>query len=248
MTITTLSMVLTVYALNLYGISDRPVPPWARTLVTVYIARLVCMRRPCSNEDGDDDGGSGSRSDRDAAGAGAAAADDCRNKYRVVPGAYNSGGGSATSGLGFRSFGGLSFGTNGSLTSSTGALHQHRPSSAVQRVDTVTTYFDYSSPDDSPVHAHLVPLRRSPSTAAGHGDLVDAKQQQQSTSQAGREQGWAKDWRRLAEVMDRLFFWIFLLAVVVTTLLLFHPLTKTHFQPSRLKDELEVLPSTTIQA
>ena len=35
----------------------------------------------------------------------------------------------------------------------------------------------------------------------------------------------AKDWKRIAEICDRLFFYLFLLAFVITTLVLFHPLT-----------------------
>ncbi len=49
------------------------------------------------------------------------------------------------------------------------------------------------------------------------------------------EEEWGKEWRRLAEVVDRLFFWVFLSAIVITTLLLFHPLTKAYF--SLLGDE-----------
>lgn len=44
-----------------------------------------------------------------------------------------------------------------------------------------------------------------------------------------KEEEWTRDWRLLAEVVDRLFFWIFLSAIVITTLLLFHPLTKGYF-------------------
>lgn len=36
----------------------------------------------------------------------------------------------------------------------------------------------------------------------------------------------AKDWKKVAEIFDRLFFWLFLFAIVITTLILFHPLTK----------------------
>ena len=50
-----------------------------------------------------------------------------------------------------------------------------------------------------------------------------------------QEDEWAKDWRRVAEVVDRLFFWLFLSAIIITTLLLFHPLTKAYF--SLLGDE-----------
>lgn len=36
----------------------------------------------------------------------------------------------------------------------------------------------------------------------------------------------SKDWQQLAEVVDRLFFWSFLFAIIGISLLLFHPLTK----------------------
>ena len=37
---------------------------------------------------------------------------------------------------------------------------------------------------------------------------------------------YSKDWQKLAEVVDRLFFWIFLIAILAISLLLFHPLAK----------------------
>lgn len=36
---------------------------------------------------------------------------------------------------------------------------------------------------------------------------------------------YSKDWKRLAEVFDRLFFFICLIAIIATTLVLFHPIT-----------------------
>ena len=50
-----------------------------------------------------------------------------------------------------------------------------------------------------------------------------------------REEKWATDWRRLGEVVDRIFFWVFASATIISTLILFHPLTKSHF--SLLGDE-----------
>ena len=35
---------------------------------------------------------------------------------------------------------------------------------------------------------------------------------------------YAKDWQKVAEVVDRMFFWVFLIAIVAVSLLLFHPL------------------------
>ena len=36
---------------------------------------------------------------------------------------------------------------------------------------------------------------------------------------------YSKDWKRIAEIFDRLFFYLFAFAFVVSTLILFHPLT-----------------------
>ena len=41
--ITTLSMVLTVLVLNVYGTTDHPVPAWMRDFVLIYIARALGM-------------------------------------------------------------------------------------------------------------------------------------------------------------------------------------------------------------
>jgi len=41
--ITTLSMVLTVLVLNIYGTTDHPVPAWMRDLVLIFIARALGM-------------------------------------------------------------------------------------------------------------------------------------------------------------------------------------------------------------
>ena len=41
MAITTLSMLLTVFVLNLHHIGNRPVPHWIQNLVLVYVARIV---------------------------------------------------------------------------------------------------------------------------------------------------------------------------------------------------------------
>ena len=41
-----------------------------------------------------------------------------------------------------------------------------------------------------------------------------------------QEMDYSKDWKKLADVVDRLFFWFFLLAIIVSTLILFQPLMK----------------------
>ena len=37
---------------------------------------------------------------------------------------------------------------------------------------------------------------------------------------------YSKEWHKLAEAVDRLFFWTFLIAILAISILLFHPLTK----------------------
>ena len=47
-----------------------------------------------------------------------------------------------------------------------------------------------------------------------------------------KPEDYSKDWKRMAEVFDRLFFWLFLLAILISTLVLFHPLTNQYFPGS----------------
>ena len=47
----------------------------------------------------------------------------------------------------------------------------------------------------------------------------------EESDKKAREERFAREWRQVAEVMDRLFFWFFFLSIVVSTLVLFHPLT-----------------------
>jgi len=43
MTVTTLVLLSTVFVLNLHSIKDRPVPKWAKQLIIVHAARVMCM-------------------------------------------------------------------------------------------------------------------------------------------------------------------------------------------------------------
>ena len=61
------------------------------------------------------------------------------------------------------------------------------------------------------------------------------KEEPDAIDQSKQEEAWARDWRRLAEVVDRMLFWLFFSATSITTLILFHPLTKSYF--SILGDE-----------
>jgi len=45
MAVTTLTMVATVFVLNLYSMKDKPVPHWAKKLFLIHVAQLICMRK-----------------------------------------------------------------------------------------------------------------------------------------------------------------------------------------------------------
>ncbi len=185
MAITTLSMVLTVLVLNLHHMTDRPVPMWAKKLILVYLARLLCM---CSYE----------------AQVMAAKEEDKKNKYRVTPNSLGKAIGNQI---------GLLASLNGTLGVSSSSTNSSRSAALGNR--------------QNRQYQHSLPFRSQYTYGFDDKkDKVDTKKQ---------EEEWAKEWRRLAEVVDRLFFWIFLSAIVITTLLLFHPLTKSYF--SLLGDE-----------
>lgn len=146
MGITTLSMVLTVYVLNLYAVTDRPVPKWADKLVCVYLARLVGMHRK-------------------------------KQPLEVV---------------------------------------EEKPSKsqygATTDLERSVVYSNTASVEE--------PRRRSQ-------DLGSARMRLNSIELIRvRETMWSKEWKRVAEIVDRLFFWIFLFTIAATTLYLLHPVVQ----------------------
>ena len=194
MAITTLSMVLTVFVLNLHHVTDRPVPSWAKKLVLVYLARLMCM---CTCDFGQDP-------ERGQA-------DDKKNKYRVTP---NSLGKAIGNQIGLLASLNGTLGVNSPSGSGRPERGGHPPGGGGGGGHTI-------------VDQHGVHYRST--YTYGFEEKREAKDPKKL------EEEWARDWRHLAEVVDRLFFWIFLSAIVITTLLLFHPLTKAYF--SLLGDE-----------
>lgn len=187
MAITTLSMVLTVFVLNLHHISDRPLPNWVRKLVLIWMARLLCM---CSYDPGH----------AEAAASQALDSENKKkdNKYRVNPNSLGKAIGNQI---------GLLASLNGTL-----GVNNSRSSSQDRY---------YSQQDRHSAHYR--------------SQYTYGNEKKSGPDPKRLEEEWAKDWRRVAEVVDRLFFWIFLSAIVITTLLLFHPLTKSYF--SLLGDE-----------
>ena len=51
-----------------------------------------------------------------------------------------------------------------------------------------------------------------------------------SDAEEAEKKDYAKEWQCVAEVFDRLFFWLFLLAILISTLVLFHPLTDSYIK------------------
>ena len=180
MAITTLSMVLTVFVLNLHHINDRPVPAWLKTFMLHYLARLMCMCQFIPREIPDE---------QDT---------EKRNKYRVTPNSLGNAVGNQI---------GLLASLNGTL----GMRNTHASSRSKQTENS-----------------------RHGENFRSHYTFAEENTRKTKDIKM-KEEEWAKDWRHLAEVVDRMFFWLFLSAIVITTLLLFHPLTKTYF--SILGDE-----------
>ena len=198
MAITTLSMVLTVFILNLHLISDRPVPRWLQRLVLIYLARLLCMCQYHPTA-------SAAETDEEH---------ERKNKYRVTPNSLGKAIGSQI---------GILASLNGTLGNSSPATKPHRSRNS----DPLSSPTGGAPRGSIFVNRHGVHYSSSFSYADDNKrGKVDPKRQ---------EEEWARDWRHLAEVVDRLFFWLFLSAIVITTLLLFHPLTKAYF--SLLGDE-----------
>lgn len=210
--ITTMSMVLTVLVLNLYGISDRPVPRWVKSLILTCLARTLGMcdtarsysdppvrpRRPgrgtadlrgffpCTG----DGGGPGCLGDRKRRRAEAepdeAASIIEMNRHQL-----------AAAGLG-------------------GVEIDRADVIDVSKGNDQRKTTDYGS-----AAAAGEVITASSSSMATATDVVD-----DVTSRRDPRADYAKDWKRVAEIFDRFFFWLFLLAVILSTVVLFHPLIK----------------------
>lgn len=166
MAITTLSMVLTVFVLNLHHISDRPVPPLVRKVVFIYLARVLGM---CGTTDE----------------IMTAKPKHSQRKFR-------------------------------------------HSNIADANIDERTAI----------IELHNRPGQNSANVGTNHHSLRgsrDPKYMQTAYRdqdiEAEMQEDYAKDWKRLAEIFDRLFFWLFLMAILISTLVLFHPLTGLSRRP-----------------
>lgn len=197
MAITTLSMVLTVMVLNLHSVSERPVPRWVKIVVLKYLARLFCLS-PLSDADI-----YGTKLDRLV-----------QQLHGGVVG--RSGGGGAGGG-----------GVGGAL--SPGRMRMRKTVSMGSALD-----------EDTEEHVPIIAINGAVSSAhAQETSFVHMRTPfaRNNNSSKAFEEGaegkveeeppdFSKEWHKLAEVVDRLFFWTFLIAILAISILLFHPLTK----------------------
>ena len=163
MAITTLSMVLTVFVLNLHHVSDKPVPPWAKKLVFLYLARMLGMCHLSS--------------------------------------AY--------------------------LRESRARRSCQRANHLYQRTSAILA----AQEADAEERAAIMEMQSRPLNGTPESRVTANKNTEKKSDNAENED-FAKDWKLMAEVFDRLFFWLFLLAILISTLVLFHPLTNHYMGKS----------------
>ncbi|ELU15277.1 hypothetical protein CAPTEDRAFT_152663 [Capitella teleta] len=198
MAITTMSMVLTVFVLNLHHITDRPVPDWARRFILLYLARMLGMNATSPN-------------------ATASSNDPLKRKPKADP---------------------------AKDARMNNAFFRRRPSPLMEidseeRSAIIELQHRNASPSNGgalPPHTHF-DIPRAPNREGFTPDIsvqspmlsgysrLHRAPESPSTPAEEKIEDYSKDWKRMAEVFDRLFFWLFLLAILISTLVLFHPLT-----------------------
>lgn len=206
-----MSMVLTVLVLNLYGISDRPVPRWVKSLILNCLARTLGMRDTA-------------KSYRDLA----------SRQRRLGRGTSNlrgffpcSGGGEGPGCLGERKRRRAE--AEPDEAASIIEMNRHQLAAAglggveIDRADVI----DVSKGNDQPKTTDYGSASGEGVTASSSSSMATAKNVVDDvTNWKDAKVDYAKDWKRVAEIFDRFFFWLFLLAVILSTVVLFHPLIK----------------------
>jgi len=222
-------MVLTVLVLNLYATDDHPVPTWMRDFLLIFVARLLGMCDTARTYREAKDASAVAqriRKARNGAGlnffvrasllAGAGSRKAHRRKNQTAsPAADSDDSGSATV-----------------LELQPSAYkHQYQEAAPDENLDgdgTVEPTRRLSTNMSSMACSGEVRVAAStpttPKKDAASVPLLSAPVSTRSI-QPQAAVNYAKDWKRVAEIVDRLFFWLFLLAIILSTLALFHPLT-----------------------
>lgn len=190
MAITTLSMVLTVFVLNLHHVTDRPVPLWLHRLVLVYVAKLVgkCSNRSTIN------GLKVRKIQHDLLLA--------HDLQKDQP-------------------------TDGTSARSSRRRAQIRIMHSVDDRECSSAIVEIREPTSADSGVTAVRENGTQEATNGRGSRTAS---QCSEKPDDENADFSKDWKKLAEVFDRLFFWFFLLAILISTLVLFHPLTDSYMK------------------
>ena len=209
MAITTLAMVATVFVGNLYERKDKPVPDWAKTLLMKYVAKILCMcdcgPEPINTDpdcilDGNERNGNGKKSDRKI------------EKFRLV--------------------------TLLNPTNAGRKQHRSHGSGLYNSCDTEnrSKSCDRRTGCDGRLRKGSLPSASVSASSSGLlGPLLHRRPSDTPSAVVPQQppppekSNYAKDWGHVAAVCDRFFFWLCLLFIVATTMLLFHPLTTSRY-------------------
>ena len=181
-------MVATVFVLNLYGMKEKPLPKWAKTIFIIYMAKFLCMCNCASPQN--------LNMVSDAESNMPSAANRARARSRAESRAS------------------FLFRRKSSADDSLVPLRSKSQDSGVHRRSLVPP--DGAYRDVSPGRYHM--LYGDPRRYGFNPDRDKNKNKD-------KKQDFSKDWVHVAAVFDRLFFWLCLIFIVMTTLVLFHPIT-----------------------
>jgi hypothetical protein len=266
MAITTLSMVLTVFILNLHHVADRPVPLWAKKVVLIYLARAlgICSlsleeikRGHQSRNAGSDQGHSTSSKNHVVRRASVRFENEGTERTTILEihpthlsSDYNERQGLTLKNKQFRdNYSSMASTPTTVLSSIPPSVDKASPiaKTKLSSLDVSTSFFAAASVDknctpstsqckDGETNNHKNDKSHpkiSPSTTSPvHSHQPHKKGSMDGTTNAP---DFSKEWQKVAEVFDRLFFWLFLLAILISTLVLFHPLTDAYIKQSDSK-------------
>ena len=210
MGITTLSMMLTVLILNLHHITDRPVPRWVRKLVLSWLACLGPKQQQQLQLQPLGQEQTLLMGDKRT---------KSRSSQRRARLFYHRSSNDVINGVG---------GVNRAVLE---IRNQHARDDAADDDD--VTGSGGGANETTPLNHH----NHHHYQAGGAYDVTERRHRTDSScSDKSRSAEYAQEWTRVAQILDRLFFTFFLLAIIVTTLALFHPLVTGVGSPLRTSD------------
>ena len=213
-------MVLTVLVLNLHSINDRPIPGWVRVIVLDYLAKLVCKseyEKPANkllnkmHQMNTAERLANHVTRNKYHSSLTSVADAARDVAEQVPIIAVNGGGSVMTNHDHHN---SSHAMTSSQQQKLGFVNRRNNNISRSKAKTKLAYSNSSSSA----------ARGATSFTPGDANNYDSDVTDATAAAAAAELDYGKDWQKLAEVVDRMFFWIFLLAIIAMSLLLFHPL------------------------